>query len=140
MVHVWQRLNMEEPALINNTRKAAQLCKSICSGLRNEEFWVICLNAQCKVVGKRRISQGSLSEVSAYPRAVIETALNYNAHSVLLTHNHPGGTCVASPDDIASTDQLKKLLNGLGILVLDHIIVANDSTYSMVEHGDLGYR
>lgn len=140
MVHVWQRLNMTEPLRISNSREAEAYCKSICSGLRNEEFWVICLSANCKLIGKRRISTGSLSEVSAYPRMVMETALNYNAHSVLLTHNHPGGTCAPSPEDIASTVTLQRLLNGVGILVLDHIIVAGDNAYSMIQHGDIDYR
>jgi DNA repair protein RadC len=101
---------------------------------------VIALNAKCNVLGRRKISTGSLSEVSAYPRLVLETALNYNAHSVLLCHNHPGGTCAPSPEDISSTLQLQRLLNGVGILVLDHIIVAGTNTYSMIQHGDIDYR
>ena len=140
MVHVWQRLNMAEPLRVGNCREAEKYCMSLCSGLRNEEFWVICLNAKCNLLGRRRISTGSLSEVSAYPRLVMETALNYNAHSVLLTHNHPGGTCAPSPEDIASTIQLQRLLNGVGIMVLDHIIVSGDRTYSMIQHGDIDYR
>ena len=70
----------------------------------------------------------------------LSTAISYNAHSVLLTHNHPGGTCAPSPEDIASTIQLQRLLNGVGILVLDHIIVAQGRTYSMIQHGDIDYR
>ncbi len=101
---------------------------------------MIALNAKCNVLGARKISTGSLSEVSAYPRLVMETALNYNAHSVLLSHNHPGGTCAPSPEDISSTVQLQRLLNGVGILVLDHIIVAGDRTYSMIQHNDIDYR
>ena len=91
-------------------------------------------------MGRRKISEGSLSEVSAYPRVVMETALNYNAHSVLFCHNHPGGTCAPSAEDITSTLQLQKLLGGVGIMVLDHIIVAADRTYSMIQHGDIDYR
>ena len=70
----------------------------------------------------------------------METTLNYNAYSVLLSHNHPGGTCAPSPEDISSTVQLLGLLNGAGILVLDHIIVAGDRTYSMIQHGDSDFR
>ena len=125
---------------IGNAREAEKYCMQLVTGLRNEEFWVVCLNARCNVIGKRCISSGSLSEVSAYPRMVMETALNYNAHSILLTHNHPGGTCAPSPEDIASTIQLQKLMNGVGIIILDHIIVANDTTYSMIQHGDIDYR
>ena len=140
LTRVWHRCAMDEPDRIGNSREAEEYCLSILAGERTERFYVVSLNAKCKVLGRRKISEGSLSEVSAYPRMVMETALNYNAHSVLLCHNHPGGTCAPSPEDIASTLQLQKLLNGVGILLLDHIIVANDRTYSMIQHGDIDYR
>ena len=140
MARVWARCANEVPDRIGNSREAENYCLSILAGERTERFFVVSMNAQCKVLGRRLISEGSLSEVSAYPRMVMETALNYNAHSILLTHNHPGGTCSPSPEDISSTLQLQRLLNGIGILVLDHIIVAGDRTYSMIQHGDIDYR
>jgi len=140
MARVWQRCAMEVPDRIGNSREAENYCMSLLAGERLENFFVIALNSQCNILGKRRISTGSLSEVSAYPRLVMETALNYNAHSVLLCHNHPGGTCAPSPEDISSTVQLQRLLNGVGILVLDHIIVAGDRSYSLIQHGDIDYR
>ena len=140
LVRVWNREAMATPDRIGNSREAESYCKSLLAGRRNEGFYAIALNAKCNILGTRLISEGSLSEVSAYPRMVMETALNYNAHSILLSHNHPGGTCAPSPEDIASTLQLQRLLNGVGILVLDHIIVANDQTYSMIQHGDIDYR
>ena len=136
----YQRCQMAVPDRIGNSREAETYCASLLGGFRTERFYVIALNAQCQVLGQRKISEGSLSEVSAYPRMVMETALNYNAHSVLLSHNHPGGTCRPSPEDIASTLQLQRLLNGVGILVLDHIIVAGGNCYSMIQHGDIDYR
>ena len=131
---------MAVPDRIGNSREAETFCLSLLAGERIENFFVVALNAQCTTLGRRRISTGSLAEVSAYPRLVMETALNYNAHSVLLAHNHPGGTCAPSPEDISSTIQLQRLLNGVGILVLDHIIVAGDQTYSMIQHSDIDYR
>jgi len=140
MVRTWSRLCREIPDRIGNSREAENYCLSLLAGERHENFYVVALNAKCSVIGRRKIATGSLSEVSAYPRLVLETALNYNAHSVLLSHNHPGGTCAPSPEDISSTLQLQRLLNGVGILVLDHIIVAGDRTYSMIQHGDIDYR
>lgn len=140
MFKVYKACLNDDSGRIGNSREAENFCLSLLAGNRIEEFYVICLNAQCKVIGKRKISTGSIAEVSAYPRIVTETALNYNAHSVLLAHNHPGGTCAPSPEDISSTIQIQKILNQLGILVLDHIIVANDKTYSMIQHGDIDYR
>ena len=136
----WQRCSTNNDTHVGCSREAEAFCQSLLLGKRNEEFFTVALNAQCTVLGYRRISEGSLSEVSAYPRIVMETALNYNAHSVLLCHNHPGGTCAPSQEDIASTLQLQRLLNGVDIMVLDHIIVAGDKTYSMIQHGDIDYR
>lgn len=140
LTRVWHRCAMTQPKRIGNSREAEEYCLSILAGERMERFYVISLNAKCNVLGRRKISDGSLSEVSAYPRVVMETALNYNAHSILLCHNHPGGTCAPSQEDISSTLQLQRLLGGVGIVVLDHIIVAGDSTYSMIQHGDIDYR
>lgn len=140
VMKAWQRRTNDNPVCIKNSIEAAKYCKSLLYGSRNEQFWIVCLNAQCKVLGKRRVSEGSLSEVSAYPRIVMEAALNYNAHSVLLTHNHPGGTVAPSAEDISSTLLLQRLLDGVGILVLDHIIIADDNAYSMIQHGDIDYR
>ena len=140
LAKVWERANMDDPDRISNSREAEAYCRSLLLGERTEHFYVIGLNARCKLNGHQLISEGSLNEVSAYPRRVVETALNLNAHSVLLCHNHPGGTCAPSPEDITSTIQLQRVLNALGIMVLDHIIVAANSTYSMIQHGDIDYR
>ena len=70
------------------------------------------------------IAEGTLTEVSAYPRLVVEAALNQNAHSVVLCHNHPSGAQEPSLDDLQTTLQLQGVLQVLGITLLDHIIVA----------------
>ena len=133
------KCEMQDPKQISNRRELEYFCKEIQMGRRVETFWVICVNAQCRVLGSRRISEGSLSEVSAYPRLVMETALNYNAHSVFFCHNHPGGTCAPSAEDVASTLQLQRLLDGVGIAVLDHMIIAGAGSYSMAQHGDIEF-
>ena len=140
MCRAWQRCTMQTPKRIGSSREAEAFCKSLLIGERIEKFYVVGLNAQCQILGVRKVSDGSLSETSAYPRRVAEISLLLNSHSVLLCHGHPGCTCAPSPEDISSTIQLQRLLNGLGILLLDHIIVCGDNCYSMVTHGDIDYR
>lgn len=127
----------EEKKSIKNRKEAENYCKSLLAGQRSECFYMLCLGADHKLLGRRLIAQGTLMEVAAYPRIVAETALNYNAHSVVLCHNHPSGICLPSEDDLATTGRLIKLLRGLDIMVLDHIIVAGESVYSMVQMGDI---
>ena len=133
------RCEMNSPSQIANRRDLEAFCKSLLMGRRVEQFWVICVNAQCRILGQRRISEGSLSEVDAYPRLVMETVLAYNAHSVFFCHNHPGGTCAPSAEDIASTLQLQRLLGGIDVMVLDHMIIAGANAYSMAQHGDIEF-
>lgn len=140
IIRAWTRAALDAKTRINHSDAAKTYCASLLQGERVEKFYVIALNAQCYVQGTRCIATGSLSEVSAYPRLVLETALNLNAHSVLFAHNHPGGTMAPSAEDIASTVQLQRLLNAVGIMVLDHIIVTDAGTYSMIQHGDIDYR
>ena len=137
LTRVWHRCAMESPVRIGNSREAESYCLSILAGERTERFYVVSLNAQCKVLGRRKISEGSLSEVSAYPRMVMETALNYNAHSVLLCHNHPGGTLSPSREDLDATEAASAALNTIGVKLLDHLIVAGEDYYSLRENGYL---
>ena len=134
-----RKCEMQVPKQIANRRDLEHFCVGMQMGKRIEEFWVICVNAQCRLLGQQKISTGSISEVSAYPRMVMEAVLNFNAHSVFFCHNHPGGTCAPSREDIATTLQLQRMLSAVDVMVLDHMIIAGSSAYSMAQHGDLEF-
>ena len=124
---------------IANRRDLQGFCQRLNEAECFEKFSIIAVDAQCKPLGVYSI-QGSLSEVSAFPRVVAAFALLSNAHSVFFTHNHPGDTCAPSAEDGASTIQLKNVLKLLGILVLDHMITTPDGgAYSMAQHGDIEF-
>lgn len=128
-----------EPRTIANRKTLEDFCKGLLQGKQREEFHIIAVNARCQLIATKRISEGSISECSAYPREIAKFALDVNAHSVFLTHNHPGGTCAPSSEDISSTLQIQRMLKQLGIMVLDHLIVAGINTYSMAQHGDIEF-
>ena len=127
----------QERRQIGTRAEAEQYCLSLTAGLRSERAYVICLGADHRLLGRRLIGEGSIDEVNAYPRLVVEAALNHNAHGVILCHNHPGGKPAPSAADIEWTAHVRQVLSGIGVLLLDHIIVADGQTYSMVQHGEL---
>ena len=129
----------EERPYMRNKNEAKQYCVSLLAGWRTERFYVISLSATNRVLGSRLIATGNLNEVPAYPRLVVEAALNHNAASVLICHNHPGGTLEPSGCDVETTWQIRDVLAGLGIRLTDHIIVAGGDAYSMAQHGDLNH-
>ena len=120
---------------LQTAEAAKSHCAALLSGLRQEHFYLICLSARLQVLGDVLITRGTLDEAPAYPRLVAEAALRYNAHGVILTHNHPGGTCRPSSQDLETTRRLAALLSGMDIRLCDHIIVAGESTFSLAENG-----
>lgn len=126
----------EEKRKLKQYHEVEDYCRALLTGLRKERFYVISVSTQMRVLGQRMIAEGDLTEVMAYPRLVVETALNQNAYGVILCHNHPGGEAIPSLGDVDVTRELEALLAKLGIGLMDHIIVADGQTYSMRYHED----
>lgn len=140
IIRIYRAEEMKNPQQIANRAELEKYCLALTEGRQREGFYVIAVNAQCKIIATKEIAEGSTSEVAAYPREIAKFALDVNAHSVFLCHNHPGGTCAPSPEDIRTTAQIQQLLYNLQINVLDHMITANGRTYSMAQHGDIERR
>ena len=136
--HVDRRLeqsrSQQKKRLVNRAACCAY-CVSLLAGLRQEHLYLLCLNAQLEILHTALIARGSLNEVVAYPRLVAEAALRANAHSVILCHNHPGGSAIPSQQDLDMTASLVRMLQGLEITLVDHVVVAGEDALSMVECG-----
>ena len=70
-------------------------------------------------------------------RELFGKALSMDAHSMIVAHNHPSGRCKPSPYDITATRRLKDIARALDIELLDHLIITQQSVYSMRAGGDL---
>ena len=139
MVPLFRRYELclcQEKRRLRNYRDVAHYCRALLTGLRKERFYVISVSTQMTVLGQRIVAEGDIGEVMAYPRLVAETALNHNAYGVILCHNHPGGEALPSIGDVDVTRDLEALLSKMNICLLDHVIVADGQTYSMVQHKD----
>jgi DNA repair protein RadC len=106
--------------------------------LSEEHFVTLHLSSIHQVIGYHLVSQGTLSSSLAHPREVFKAALLSNAYAIVLAHNHPAGSMLASPDDIQTTKQLVHAGKIMGVTVLDHLIVTHTGVYSIREnHPDL---
>ena len=102
---------------------------------RKETVILLCLDAKCKRIVCREIGEGSVNSASISARKVAEIALSVNATSVILAHNHPSGVALPSTDDVNTTKLIAKSLHAVGIVLTDHIIVAEDDYVSMAQSG-----
>ena len=105
------------------------------AGLGHEEFHVVFLDAQNKVIVTESMFRGTLTATSVYPREVVKKALEFNAAAVILAHNHPSGNATASQADIDLTRKLREGGRLLEIQVLDHLIVAGQKYLSFADEG-----
>lgn len=119
--------------VLNSSTKAGEYAVSLFTGRTYEVFFVICLDSQNRVNYAALLHEGTLNEVSVYPRLVVEMVLRHQANSVILAHNHPGGSLNPSNDDIELTKKIKAALEPISVKVVDHIIVAGDKYMSFKE-------
>lgn len=103
--------------------------------LKQESFFLLILNSRNQVMKKIEISRGTLDASIVHPREVFRAAIKESASSVIFFHNHPSGDPNPSRADNLITERLKKSGEVLGIKVLDHIIIGNDSYYSFADEG-----
>jgi len=132
-----RRSDTEEAVLdmISVSKDAYNVIKRFLVDLNHEEFWILLLNQNSKVLGKELISKGGVAGTYADPKVIFNIALRYQAASIILAHNHPSGNLKPSQADI---DLTKKMVNAgklLDIKILDHLIVIDKGYYSMADEG-----
>ena len=110
---------------IRSTLDAARIFTScLCLQEEAEEHFVtLCLNCGGRVTGLFETGGGSTNSVQFSPRDIIRKALMLNAVSIIVAHNHPGGTPTPSKEDLDATEALKRSCDVVGLSLLDHIIV-----------------
>ncbi|MFQ5890792.1 MAG: DNA repair protein RadC [Gemmatimonadota bacterium] len=100
-----------------------------------EEFWVLYLDTQNRVLNERCLTVGLLNSSLVHPREVFSPAISRAAASLILAHNHPSGDPEPSPEDIEVTHQLVESGRLLGIPVRDHIVLGDGGFVSLLERG-----
>ena len=118
--------------VIKNSKDALSLTYD----LRNKKKeYLICLylNARNILIKKETISVGLLDKNLLHPREIFYPAVELNAASIILVHNHPSGNPNPSKKDIGIVEKITQAGEIMGIPVVDFIITANDGNYSFCD-------
>ena len=127
---------VEKPK-VTCSRDSYQYMAPLLMELPHEEFWVVFLNRNNRISGRKRIGQGGTSGVVADAKLIFRAALEQFATSIILFHNHPSGNRQPSEADILLTRKLRQAGRHLDVLVLDHLIIADRDYYSFADAGAL---
>lgn len=120
---------------INSSKDADEIIRPELLDLAHEEFWILLLNRANTVIGKHFISKGGQSGTVVDPKIIFKIALEQNASSIILAHNHPSGNLKASQADLNVTRKLLEAGRMLELPVIDHIIITDNAFLSFADEG-----
>ncbi len=126
-----------EKAVIRTSTDIAQYLRAMIKDFSYEVFAVLFLNKANKVNHFEIISRGGITGTVADPRVILKRALEYDATSIVLCHNHPSGNLKPSRADEDLTFKIKEASKYFDIRVMDHIIVSEEGYYSFSDEGNL---
>jgi DNA repair protein RadC len=126
-----------EKTVVSSSIEVATYLQTKLRDYKHEVFAVIFLNRANKINGFRIISEGGITGTVADPRIILKKALEEDAVSIILCHNHPSGSLKPSRADEELTHKIKEAAKFFDIKVLDHLIVGDDGYYSFADEGIL---
>jgi len=135
-----RRRKATSPEIKPQIRSSADVYEIIKAELMDqpiEQFWVLLLSRNNKVIKKQLISTGGVSGTVADPKVIFKAALDVLASGLILIHNHPSGNLKPSQADIQLTKKMKDSGKLLEIPILDHLIFTDDGYFSFADESML---
>ena len=121
--------------ILKSTTAATEYLRERLRGLAEEQFRVLFLNRRNALLEDALITQGSVDSVRPSLRNIVARALQVNASALIAAHNHPSGAAEPSESDRMLTQDLIAASRPLGLRVLDHVVVGEESTFSFADSG-----
>jgi DNA repair protein RadC len=128
--------SLEKP-VVTSSGDVARYLQSLLRDHRHEVFAVLFLNRANKINHFEVVSEGGITGTVADPRIILKKALEEDAVSLILCHNHPSGSLRPSRADEELTVKIKEAARFFDIKVLDHLIVSEEGYFSFADEGIL---
>lgn len=129
----YRKQKAEQQLCLDSVPKYGQYLVNLFYGKRDEHVYLLCLDSKYKVLCCRELGEGDANCVNVPLRKAVEIALRTNATIVILAHNHPSGLAIPSAEDIDTTERLASALGAMDIILMDHVVVADEDYISMVQ-------
>ncbi|MEI3605834.1 DNA repair protein RadC [Pseudogracilibacillus sp. SE30717A] len=131
------RYKPEEKYIIRSPEDGADYVMEEMRNLNQEHLVVLFLNTKNQIIHRQTIFIGSLNASIVHPREIFREAVKRSAASIICAHNHPSGDPSPSKEDIHVTRRLVEAGKIMGIELLDHLVIGNNSFTSLKEKGYL---
>ena len=134
-----ERQAQKELESLFNSKLLKEFCTALFIGALEEEFHCLYLTDDLKLISHEKICNGRLGEVNIPVRKITRSILERNCSRLVITHNHPAGSCIPSRADVDSTKNIHDIYKKMEVDLVDHIIVGRDGVTSMRENGFLEF-
>lgn len=137
-LEIGRRRHAGPPLLKTQVCKSSDIARFLQTSLQDrqqEVFGVLYLNRANRINHFEIVSEGGITGTVADPRIILKKALEQNAVSIIVCHNHPSGNLQPSRADEQLTQRLKEAAQLLDIHMLDHVIVSEQGYYSFADEG-----
>lgn len=112
-----------------------QFCTKLFSVYVKEAMYVVYIDKHFHPIIMEEISK-KLSNITTFDiKKILKKAMEVDAEKILIAHNHPNGTSTPSSQDISTTRRIAFLLKEIGIVLVDHIIIAENKYCSFRKSG-----
>ncbi|MBC7555787.1 MAG: DNA repair protein RadC [Chryseobacterium sp.] len=122
-----------EKVQVTNSNDAFRVFHPLLADLATEEFWVIFLNQNNKILGKSQLSTGGINFSLVDLRVLFKLALEFSCSAIMIAHNHPSGNLKPSEADNKITKQISEAGKILNIQLLDHLIITQKTYFSFAD-------
>ncbi|NYF23559.1 DNA repair protein RadC [Sporosarcina sp. JAI121] len=126
---------MYKDRCVRSPEDGYKIFKQFLGELDREYLVVMCLDTKNQPTAINIAHIGSLNSSIVHPREVMKVAILSNSSSIIIFHNHPSGNPVPSNEDIEVTKRLVKAGEIIGIDLMDHLIIGDDTFVSLKEKG-----
>jgi DNA repair protein RadC len=123
-----EELTAREP--INSERDAGKFLRTLIGFRSDELLIVIFLDSRRRLIDYEVVSMGTADSVECDLRRIVFRAIGRGAHGIIVAHNHPSGDPRPSRSDISVSRRLVDTARGVGISVIDHLVVAGGDVRS----------
>ena len=129
-IRTFREENISERPPVASAKDVYRILGPRLSHLDHEECWVLYLNRANYIVGKERLTSGTVDMTLIDVKRVLRGVFQRQAKAVILVHNHPSGSPLPGEADIRETRRLQLALKTFDCALFDHIVIADGSYYS----------
>ncbi len=136
ILYLWKRCEHKQAGgvQLDSISKIGDYLTVLFGGEKNEAVYLLMLGSRAELVACRKLFDGSITACESSARRIAEIALSYQAHRIILAHNHPGTSAEPSDSDVSVTRYLRRVLSGIDLDLEEHFIVSGNTYCPIVRY------